>query len=140
LRLSQKIRFVNASRLLLAAFFILAGINHFIAPSIYLSIVPTYLPWPKTLVVISGLAEIIGGIGVLPARTQVWAGWGLIALLLVVFPANIQAIITGMIIAGHAVPTWLLWARLPFQLLLIVWVYRACVRPRKNGRTALGIT
>ena len=120
---------MNASRLLLAAFFILAGINHFICPSIYLSIVPTYLPWPETLVVISGVAEIIGGVGVLPARTRVWAGWGLIALLLAVFPANIQAIRTGMAIAGHVVPTWLLWARLPFQLVLIAWVHRVCVRP-----------
>jgi uncharacterized membrane protein len=125
---------VNASRLLLAVFFILAGINHFIAPSIYLSIVPTYLPWPETLVVISGGAEIIGGVGMLPARTRVWSGWGLIALLLVVFPANVQAINTGMIIAGHVVPTWLLWARLPFQFLLVAWVYRACVRLRKGAR------
>ena len=120
---------MNASRLLLAAFFILAGVNHFIAPSIYLSILPTYLPWPEALVIISGGAEIIGGIGVLPARTRVWAGWGLIALLFAVFPANIQATITGMIIAGQVIPTWLLWARLPFQLLLIAWVYRVCVRP-----------
>jgi uncharacterized membrane protein len=126
---------VNASHLLLAAFFILAGINHFIASSIYLSIVPTYLPWPGMLVVISGVAEIIGGAGVLPARTRVWAGLGLIALLLVVFPANIQAISTGVIIAGHVVPTWLLCARLPFQLLLIAWVDRVCVRPRKSART-----
>ncbi|HEX7516248.1 MAG TPA: DoxX family protein [Chthoniobacterales bacterium] len=125
---------MNASRILLAAFFILAGINHFIAPSIYLSIVPTYLPWPKTLVIISGVAEIIGGVGVLPARTRVWAGWGLIALLLVMFPANIQAISTGLTIAGHVVPTWLLWARLPFQLLLIAWVYRVCVQPGKSAR------
>src|SRR5450432_1310073 len=120
---------MSAPHLLLSAFFILAGCNHFIAPSIYLSIVPTYLPWPETLVVISGVAEIIGGVGVLPARTRVWAGWGLIALLLIVFPANIQAINTGMSIAGHVVPTWLLWARLPLQFSLIAWVYRASVRP-----------
>jgi uncharacterized membrane protein len=119
---------MNASRLLLAAFFILAGMNHFIAPAIYWSSVPTYLPWPETLVVISGGAEIIGGVGVLPARTRVWAGCGLIALLFAVFPANIQAGITGMIIAGQVVPTWVLWARLPFQLLLIAWTYRVCVR------------
>lgn len=106
----------------------MAGINHFIAPSIYLTIVPTYLPWPQTLVIISGGAEIIGGVGVLPARTRVWTGWGLIALLVAVFPANIHAISTGMIIAGHVVPTWLLRARLPLQLLLIVWVGRVCVR------------
>jgi uncharacterized membrane protein len=125
---------VNVSRLLLAAFFILAGINHFVTPSIYLSIVPTYLAWPSTLVVLSGIAEIIGGLGVLPARLRVWAGWGLIALLLVVFPANIQALRTGIIIAGHVVPAWLLWARLPLQLLLIGWVYRVCVRPPGTPR------
>jgi uncharacterized membrane protein len=131
---------VNASRLLLVAFFVLAGINHFIATPIYLSIVPTYLPWPETLIVISGVAEIIGGVGVLPARTRVWAGWGLIALLLVVFPANIQAINTGMIIAGHAVPTWLLWVRLPFQVVLIAWVYRVCVHlVRSLGSTSADI-
>jgi uncharacterized membrane protein len=126
---------VKVSRLLLAALFILAGINHFLAPSIYLSIVPTYLAWPSTLVVVSGIAEIIGGLGVLPARLRVWAGWGLIALLLAVFPANIQAIRTGMTVAGHVVPTWLLWARLPFQLLLIGWVYLVCLRFPTDGRT-----
>jgi uncharacterized membrane protein len=120
---------VNGSRLLLATFFILAGINHFIMPSTYLSIMPGYLAWPKILVVISGLAEIIGGAGVLPKRSRVWAGWGLIGLLLAVFPANIQAISTGAAIAGHVIPTWLLWARLPLQVLLIAWVYRVCVRP-----------
>jgi len=123
---------MSAPHLLLSAFFILAGINHFMAPSIYLSIVPTYLPWPETLVVISGGAEIVGGIGVLPARTRVWAGWGLIALLLAVFPANIQAISSGLIIGGHVVPTWLLWARLPFQLVLIAWVHQVCVRSRTS--------
>ena len=121
---------MNAARLLLALFFILAGLNHFIAPSIYLALVPTYLPWPGLLVALSGSAEIIGGLGVLPAATRVWAGWGLIALLLAVFPANVQAISSGMIIGGHAVPTWLLWARLPFQGLLIAWVYWVCVRTR----------
>jgi uncharacterized membrane protein len=119
---------VNGSRLLLATFFILAGINHFIMPSTYLSIMPAYFPWPKMLVVVSGLAEMIGGAGVLSRRTRVWAGWGLIALLIAVFPANIQAVSTGVTIAGHVIPTWLLWARLPFQVLLIAWVYRVCVR------------
>ncbi|MDP9003418.1 MAG: hypothetical protein M3N12_01355 [Verrucomicrobiota bacterium] len=121
---------VNAFRLLLAVFFILAGLNHFISPSLYLAIVPTYLPWPGLLVAVSGAAEILGGLGVLPAVTRVWTGWGLIALLLAVFPANVQAINSGMIIGGHAVPAWLLWARLPLQGMLIAWVYWVCVRTR----------
>lgn len=119
---------MNAARLLLATFFVLAGLNHFISPSLYLALVPTYLPWPGLLVAVSGVAEIIGGLGVLPATTRIWAGWGLIALLLAVFPANVQAITSGMIIGGHAVPTWLLWTRLPFQGLLIAWVYWVCLR------------
>jgi uncharacterized membrane protein len=120
---------VKVSRILLAAFFIGAGLNHFIAPSFYLAIVPAYLPRPEMLVVLSGVAEIAGGAGLLSARTRVVAGWGLIALLLAVFPANVQAISSGMSIAGHALPAWLLWARLPLQPVLIAWIYRACVRP-----------
>jgi uncharacterized membrane protein len=127
---------MNASRFLLAAFFIVAGLNHFIAPSIYLTIVPACLPWPGLLVAISGVAEIVGGAGVLPARTRVFAGWGLIALLLAVFPANIQAISTRPIMAGHVLPTWVLWARLPFQTLLIAWVYRVCVRSSVSATSA----
>ncbi len=111
-------------------FFILAGLNHFISPSFYFALVPTYLPWPGLLVAISGGAEILGGLGVLPSATRVASGWGLIALLLAVFPANVQAVNSGMSIGGHAVPAWLLWARLPLQGLLIAWVYWVCVRTR----------
>jgi uncharacterized membrane protein len=116
------------SRFALALFFIVAGAAHFIAPAPYLAITPSYLPWPATLVAISGLAEILGGIGVCFRPTRVIAGWGLIALLVAVFPANIQAISTGMVMGSHALPVWMLWARLPLQLLFIVWVYRACFR------------
>jgi uncharacterized membrane protein len=51
----------------------------------------------------------------------------LIALLIALFPANVYAISTGMEIGGYAVPVWMLWARLPLQLLLIAWVWRACL-------------
>ena len=126
---------MKISRALLAIFFILAGINHFVAPQIYLAIVPAYLPWPAGLIALSGLAEILGGIGVLPVQTRRWAGWGLIALLSAVFPANVYAISVGMEIAGHALPTWALWARLPLQIVLIFWVYRSCLR---NGNRSRG--
>ena len=116
------------SRFALALFFIIAGAAHFIAPASYLAIVPSYLPWPAALVALSGVAEILGGLGICFPSTRRLAGWCLIALLLAVFPANIHAISTGMIIAGHAPPAWMLWARLPFQLLFIAWVYRVCLR------------
>jgi uncharacterized membrane protein len=113
------------SRLLLAAFFVAAGIGHLVTPSPYLRIMPPSVPWPGAMVLLSGLAEICGGIGLLPRGTRRWAGWALIALLVAVFPANIHALSTGMMIGGHAVPLWLLWARLPLQLALIFWVYSA---------------
>ncbi|MEP6602548.1 MAG: hypothetical protein ABJB69_01210 [Spartobacteria bacterium] len=119
---------MNFSRILLALFFVVAGVNHFVSPKIYLSIMPPYFPWPVQLVALSGAAEIAGGVGVLFSQTRKLAGWFLLALLLAVFPANIQAIATGMVIAGHALPNWMLWLRLPLQVVLMIWVYRACVR------------
>jgi uncharacterized membrane protein len=118
------------SRGALALFFIVAGAAHFTTPAPYLAIVPTYLPWPAAIVALGvGVAEILGGLGVCFRATRRAAGWWLIALLLAVFPANIHAISTGMNISGHALPPWILWAQLPFQLLFIAWVYRVCLRP-----------
>jgi uncharacterized membrane protein len=121
------------SRTALALFFIIAGSAHFIAPRAYLSIVPSYLPWPAGLIALSGAAEILGGLGVFFRSTRRAAGWWLIVLLIAVFPANIYATSTGMTIAGHAVPAGMLWARLPFQLLLIGWVYWVGVRRIDKG-------
>ncbi|MEP6686646.1 MAG: DoxX family membrane protein [Verrucomicrobiota bacterium] len=120
---------MSCSRFLLAIFFIVAGIGHFVSPNLYLAIMPSYIPWPRALVTLSGVAEICGGLGVLLGLTRRWAGWGLIALLVVVFPANIHALSTGMTVAGHDVPVWLLWARLPLQLPLIFWVYWTSINP-----------
>lgn len=116
-----------ASRAGLALFFVVAGAMHFVAPAPYRAIMPPVLPWPAALVAVSGAAEILGGFGIYFRRTRVVAGWGLIALLITVFPANIEAISTGMMIGSYSVPSWLLWARLPFQLLFVGWVYQACL-------------
>jgi uncharacterized membrane protein len=115
------------SRLALALFFVVAGIAHFVAPAPYLAIMPPSVPWPTTMVALSGIAAILGGIGVLIRSTHRAAGVWLIALLVALFPANVYAITTGMEIGGYAVPIWMLWARLPLQLLLIAWVWRACL-------------
>lgn len=110
---------------LLAIFFVAAGINHFLSPKFYLSIMPVYLPWHPELVFISGVAEILGGIGVILPQTRRLAGWGLIFLLLAVFPANIHVALHGL--GGSALPVWFLWARLPLQFVLIWWVCWTCL-------------
>lgn len=118
----------TALRWLLGLGFVAAGFNHFIAPRLYLAIMPPALPWPLALVYVSGVAEIVGGLGVLIPATRKLAGWGLIALLIAVFPANLHAAFHG---AG-SIPPWILWARLPFQLVFIAWVYWTCLRPLRE--------
>ena len=113
------------ARVALGLFFVAAGVMHFVSPQAYAAIVPPWLPAPLALIYISGVAEIAGGIGVLLPRTRRFAGVGLIALLIAVFPANIYAALHGMQFRGEAVPEWLLWARLPLQAVLIAWVYLA---------------
>lgn len=107
---------------LLAAFFIGAGVLHFVVPDAYLPMVPPYLPAPLALVYLSGAAEIAGGVGVLVPRLRRAAGWGLIALLVAVFPANIHIAMNDIPVAGRDVPWWGHVIRLPFQLVFIAWV------------------
>jgi uncharacterized membrane protein len=131
------------SRLALAVFFVVAGITHFLAPTPYLAMMPPSIPWPAAMVALTGIAEILGGLGVLFGSTRRAAGVWLIALLIALFPANVYAISIGMEISGYAVPVWMLWARLPLQLLLIAWVWRACLghasrRPRWELRSQRG--
>jgi uncharacterized membrane protein len=122
----------HISRGLVALLFIVAGANHFISPAPYVAIVPPFLPWPAALVILSGVAEIAGGLGILGPRTRRLAGWGLIALLLAVFPANIYAAFAGMEIGGRAIPAWMLWARLPLQAVLIAGVYSVSLAPTRR--------
>lgn len=112
------------SRTVLAIAFIIAGANHFRSPETYLSMMPPWLPAHGLLNAISGAAEIAGGIGVLIPRTRRAAGIGLILLLVAVFPANIHSALNGM--PGMDIPRWVLFARLPFQLLFIAWVAFSC--------------
>jgi len=112
-------------RWLLSLGFVAAGVYHFVAPRFYLTIMPPFLPWPLALIFISGVAEILGGIGVLVPFLRRRAGWGLIALLVAVFPANLYATFHGV----GSTPAWILWARLPFQFVFIAWVYWTCLAP-----------
>lgn len=109
-------------RLLLAAFMISAGVSHFRNPEPFVKIVPEYLPNPKALVAISGFFEILGGVGLLVPRVRRPAAWGLIALFVAVFPANVNMAIHKMPLGGISNPL-LLWLRLPLQAVLIAWAY-----------------
>ncbi len=111
---------------LLAIFFILAGANHFINANFYLQMMPPYLPWHLFLVYLSGVFEIVLGIMVLiPSLTSI-AGWGLIALLIAVLPANIHMALHPDLFPS--IPPIALWIRLPFQAVFIAWAY-AATRP-----------
>lgn len=113
----------TAFRSALAIFFVMAGVMHFLLPQFYVQIMPPYLPWPLALVYISGACEVLGGCAILPVATRRFAGFGLIALLVAVFPANVQMVIDPEAVADWNIPVWILWLRLPLQAALIAWVY-----------------
>lgn len=121
----MKIPFREILRWLLGLLFIAAGINHFRSPGVYVSMIPPWLPSPALLNDISGGAEILGGFGILIPIMRRTAAWGLILLLLAVFPANLHVAIHGW--PGAHFPQWVLWARLPFQAVFIVWVHFTCL-------------
>lgn len=106
----------------MATAYILAGINHFVHPQTYLAIMPSWLPAHAAFVFISGVLEVILGVLLLPRRTRRIAAWGLILLLIAVFPANVQMLI-NYYQEGHS-NLWLAVMRLPLQLLLIWWAYQ----------------
>jgi uncharacterized membrane protein len=119
---------------LLAAFFTFAGTMHFLRRRDYEAIVPPPLP-PRETVTISGVAEIVGGLCVIPGATRRFAGWWLMALLVAVFPANVYMTLRPDEVAKRGVPAdripaWMLWARLPLQPLMIWWAWRAAASDR----------
>jgi uncharacterized membrane protein len=122
-----------ALRWALAAFFVGAGVSHFTATAFFVQIVPPWVPAPLAVVWISGVAEIVLGLLILPRATRRLAGWGLVALLLAVFPANAHMATTNLQL--HDPPAWMgqptptqLWLRLPLQLVLIAWAWWATRR------------
>ncbi|TLD71858.1 DoxX family membrane protein [Phragmitibacter flavus] len=119
-------------RWLLAVFFVVAGVNHFLNPAPYLAMMPKYLPWPEFLHLMAGVVEVVAGVAVLIPRLRRLAGWGMMAILVAVFPANVQIAMFGW--PGYDIPNWVLWARLPFQLVFMVWVWWTCLARGANGR------
>jgi len=108
-------------RYVLGILFIAAGLYHFINPDFYLRIMPPYLPWHLFLVYLSGLFESALGIMLLIPKFTRLAAWGLIALLIAVFPANIHMAMNPQLYPD--IPPFALWLRLPLQGVFIAWAY-----------------
>lgn len=108
----------------LALTMVAIGVLHFVRPKPFVRIVPKYLPAPLALVYISGFFEILGGLGLLIPSTRSFAAWGLIALYVAVFPANVYMLSDNVSLdPKKPIPRWALWLRLPFQLVFIAWAY-----------------
>ncbi len=113
--------FKTPLRYLLALLMMGMGVAHFVYTRAFIETVPVMFPEPMLLVLLSGMFEILGGAGLLLESTRRFAAWGLVLLYLAVFPANINMAVND--IRPDAVPQWALWARLPFQLVFVLWAF-----------------
>jgi uncharacterized membrane protein len=120
----------------LAVAIIIVGITHFLRAEEYAKIVPPLLAYPFTLVYVSGVFEILGGIGLLIPLVSEAAAWGLIALFIAVFPANIYMTLHHIEINGIPDNQILYWARLPLQAVLIAWAWWYTRNPKDQPGTA----
>ena len=117
---------MTRSQKLLAAFFTFAGVMHFVVPRRYRAMMPPSFPAHRESVVLSGVAEIAGAAAVISPKTRGFSRWWLIGVLVAVFPANIHMAVHRDRIRGlETGPSWALWARLPLQPLMALWVWKA---------------
>lgn len=108
-------------KIVFALIFIAAGIGHFLNPGLFIKIMPASIPYKPELVSISGILEIVLGTMLVFPQTSSLAAWGLMALLIAVFPANVNLALNPGLTPGF--PGWLHWLRLPLQPVLIWWAY-----------------
>ena len=126
--------FKAAALLLASASYIVVGVLHFVPEGLiakdiialnqelFVRMIPAYLPYPLALVWISGAFEILGGLGLLVPRTRRFSSWGIIALLIAVYPANINMMLNPEDFADLASPL-ALYIRMPFQFVFMAWVW-----------------
>jgi uncharacterized membrane protein len=131
----------EATRAVLALVMVAIGVLHFVRPDGFVRIVPRALPAPLALVYVSGAFEVAGGVGLLVRRVRRAASWGLVALYVAVFPANVNMAVNDIQPDGGHIPAWLLWLRLPFQAVFILaalwagdtWAGREGPHPPREG-------
>jgi uncharacterized membrane protein len=110
----------------MSGFYVLAGLNHLVNPEFYVAIIPPELPDPEWLSLLAGLAEIVLGVYVLEPRVRPLAAWGIVALLVAIFPANLYVALENVGLPGGEPGTgnaFVNWVRLPFQAVLIAWAW-----------------
>ena len=107
---------------LMAFLYIIAGINHFRKPGMYIRIIPPFFKNPKLINTLSGIAEMLLGILLMFPFSKRFAAWGIIALLIAIFPANLFMFQDKK--ASFSLPKWILFVRLPLQIVLIYWAYQ----------------
>ena len=117
----MKPQFKYHSILFMGIFYIFAGLGHFINPLFYERIVPPMLPCRIPIVYISGIFEIVLGFLLFFQKTRFIACWGLVLLLIVIYPANIYVTLTDGEAMG--ITPVMAWARLPFQFVFIGIAY-----------------
>ena len=111
----------SALRWLMAAFYVWAGINHFLRPDFYLRLMPPYIPLHSELVAITGVIEIALGVLVAIPRTASLAAWGIILMLIAFLPVHVHMLVNNQLYPEA--PTSVLWLRFPIQALFILWAY-----------------
>ena len=119
-----------------AAFYTFAGAMHFISPVAYRPMMPSYLPAPELLILLSGVAEVMIGLGLFWPRTRAWAGWGGVALLLAVWPASLHIALENVPVFGAVEGAGALnWVRFAFQvpLMVLAWWSTRPVDPTTQG-------
>jgi uncharacterized membrane protein len=110
--------------LVMGVFYVVAGLAHFVRPDFYLPMMPPWLPAHRELIFLSGVAEVLLGVAVLVPRLRRIAGWGIIALLIAIFPANLHIALHDVPVFGatQGAGIWN-WVRLPLQAVLIAWAW-----------------
>ena len=107
---------------LLGILFIIAGMFHFRKPKVYERIIPPYIPAKASVVIISGIAEMILGFMLMNKNSETTAAWGIIVLLLIFLPVHIYMLQDKK--ASLKLPNWILWLRLPLQFAMMIWAYQ----------------
>lgn len=115
--------FKNNARIGTGLTFIFTGVSHFLMPDTFMQLMPPFIPAPLLMIYISGVFEILGGIGLTIAKTKRLASYGLILLLLAVFPANIYVALENIQLGGFMNYSFYQWLRLPLQFVLIWWIW-----------------
>jgi uncharacterized membrane protein len=107
---------------LMAAFYFLGGINHFLQPEFYLPLIPEYLPDKNLLNTLAGIAEVVGAIGLLIPQTRKIAAWGIVAMLVAFIPSHVYFIQIGSCLEGGlCVSEWIGWIRLVVIHPILIW-------------------